>query len=111
MNPAAWPKLKMMSPNASLAKRPTPQPEHHQLNFSSYGHCSEQFSVRSPSKFHGELDLPRRGRRLGQQSRFPVEGTGFIEDVRSGYTSSCQWRGKVGVIQNIEDLHPELRVE
>src|SRR6267378_8676966 len=57
--------------------------------------------------FDSELNLPGRCSRPGQQTHTGRRRSGPVKDVRVG---GCGGRGKVGVIENIEDLGTELHV-
>ena len=61
----------------------------------------------SPSKLHGKLHLSRRGGRRRQESGGRHGGAARIEDLRIRQRR-CR---EVSMIQDIEDLHAELRVE
>src|SRR5207244_174794 len=61
----------------------------------------------SPDKLQGELNLSRRRCCRRQQACIRIGRAGRIEDLRI-----CQRRrSEIRMIQNIENLHPELRIE
>ena len=60
-----------------------------------------------PYKFQCKLNLPRRIRGRSQYSRASYRLSRGIED---GTIVRC-WRQEVGMIQNVEELGPELYVE
>src|SRR6266481_160635 len=63
---------------------------------------------RSENKLDGELDLPLRDRRPGQQTRPPTQRPIGQKDVT---VVGDRGRGEVGMIQDVEDLGTKLHVE
>jgi hypothetical protein len=67
-------------------------------------------------KFEGELDLPLRDRRSNQEAGSPTLNlrrgercSRGIKDV--GIPVPRTWNREISVVENVEDLHPELHVK
>src|SRR6266852_6262641 len=60
----------------------------------------------SPNQLHRKLNLPRR--RLSRSNQPCIV---YTASRRIEYVPVVQGRGKVGVIQNVEELGPKLRIE
>src|ERR1700730_3665624 len=79
-----------------------------QMEFACPPSASGFKTSKLPNDLQCELDLPRIGGCRSQQTRGPGRGPGRIEDVR---IVGSYRRGEVRVIQDVEELCPELHVE